>query len=97
MGEWMAAQKGVPTATLMDADGKVGKAYAAKTTPHMFVVDAKGTLAYAGAIDSIPSAKADDIAKATNFVRAAVGDLKSGKPVATPTSQPYGCSVKYKS
>jgi alkyl hydroperoxide reductase subunit AhpC len=97
MGAWMTEQKAAATATLMDTDGKVGQAYAAKTTPHMYVIDAKGMLAYAGAIDSISSAKADDISKATNFVRAAVADLKAGKAVATPSTRPYGCSVKYKS
>ena len=97
MGEWMNAQKAAATATLMDTDGKVGKAYNAKTTPHMYVVDAAGKLAYAGAIDSIPSAKADDIARANNFVRTAVGEVLGGKAVSTPTSAPYGCSVKYKS
>jgi hypothetical protein len=97
MGDWMKERGAAATATLMDADGKVGKAYNAKTTPHMYVVNPAGQLVYAGAIDSIPSAKADDIAKANNFVRAAVADLKANRPVATPTSQPYGCSVKYKS
>jgi peroxiredoxin len=76
-------------------NGTVGKAYGAKTTPHCFVIDAAGNLAYKGAIDSIPSTKSDDIAKAENHVLAALADLKAGRPVAKPTSKPYGCGVKY--
>ncbi len=95
MGAWMVERGASVSATLMDADGKVGQAYGAKTTPHLYVVDAAGKLAYAGAIDSIASAKAEDIAKAQNYVRSALADMAAGKPVATPTSPPYGCSVKY--
>ncbi len=83
------------TATLLDPDGKVGKLYGAKTTPHMYVIDAKGTLVYAGAIDDKPTTDADDIAGAKNYVRAAVEEVLAGRPVSTPSSQPYGCSVKY--
>lgn len=83
------------TAYLLDADGTVGRAYAARTTPHMFVIDPKGTLVFAGGIDSIPSANPADIAKADNYVRLALADVKAGKPVGTATSRPYGCSVKY--
>ncbi len=75
--------------------GSVGKAYGAKTTPHCFVIDASGALVYKGAIDSIASTKSDDIAKAENLVLAALADLKAGRPVAKPTSKPYGCGVKY--
>jgi len=84
-----------PTAYFRDPDGKVGRLYEAKTTPHMFVITAGGTLVYNGAIDSIRSAKVEDIAKATNYVRAALAAVKAGKPVEKTTSQPYGCSVKY--
>ena len=75
--------------------GDVGRAYGAKTTPHCYVVDAAGNLAYKGAIDSIPSAKSDDIPKAENHVLAALAELKDGKPVSKPQTKPYGCSVKY--
>jgi len=75
--------------------GAVGKAYGAKTTPHCYVIDAAGNLVYKGAIDSIASTKAEDIAKAENYVLAALADLKAGRPVAKPTSKPYGCGVKY--
>ncbi len=83
------------TAYLLDHNGAVGKAYGARTTPHMFVIDPKGTLVYAGGIDSIPSADPADIGKAQNFVKLALADLAAGNPVATATSRPYGCSVKY--
>lgn len=83
------------TAYLLDGDGKVGKLYGAKTTPHMFVINPKGEIVYAGAIDSIKSAKQDDVPKATNYVKAALEEGMAGKPITTATSQPYGCSVKY--
>ena len=84
-----------PTAVLLDHDGKLGRLYGAMTTPHCFVIDAKGQLAYAGAIDDKPSTNSTDIAGATNYVAAALDALKSGKPVATPSTRAYGCSVKY--
>ncbi|MBN8530444.1 MAG: redoxin domain-containing protein [Alphaproteobacteria bacterium] len=84
-----------PTAVIRDPSGEIGKLYRASATPHMFVIDKNGTLAYAGAIDSIKSSDKDDIAKAENYVASAVEALLAGKPVATPASEPYGCSVKY--
>lgn len=95
LAEWMKKNAYAGTAYMRDQDGKVGKLYDARTTPHMFVVDPAGTLVYAGGIDDIRSSKPDDIAKATNFVNAALADLKAGKPVTKSTSTPYGCSVKY--
>lgn len=92
---WAQATGAAPTAYLRDRDGAVGRLYGARTTPHLFVIDAAGTLAYAGAIDSIRSADAADIAEATNYVTAALDALKSGRPVAKPSTQPYGCPVKY--
>lgn len=92
---WMKSQGAAPTATLMDADGKLGRAYGARTTPHLYVIDAKGTLVYAGAIDSKPSANPADIKSATNYVKQAVAETVAGKPVSVATSQAYGCSVKY--
>lgn len=83
------------TAILLDEDGSVGKLYDAKTTPHMFVIDAEGTLVYAGAIDSNPSASSDDIDAATNYVEAALKAVADGTPVETATTTAYGCSVKY--
>lgn len=95
MAAWMQAQKAAATHTLMDGDGKVGKAYGARTTPHMYVIDAKGALAYAGGIDDKPSATPADVKTAKNHVNAALGDMLAGKPVAQAATRPYGCSVKY--
>lgn len=96
MAQWMTEQKAHATATLMDPDGTLGRAYGARTTPQMFIINAAGTLVYAGAIDSKPSARTADIATATNHVNAALAELAQGKPVSVPLTQPYGCSVKYK-
>ena len=84
-----------PTAYLTDHDGKIGHLYNAKTTPHIFVITSEGTLAYEGAIDSIRSADPADIAKATNYLTAALKAVKAGKPVEKANTEPYGCSVKY--
>jgi peroxiredoxin len=96
LGRWMQEQKAAATATLMDEDGKVGMAFAARVTPHMYIIDAQGKLVYAGAIDSIPSARVADIERATNYVRQGLDELLAGKPLSTPTSQAYGCSIKFK-
>jgi len=86
-----------PSAVLLDPQGQLGHLYGALTTPHLFVIDPRGRLVYNGAIDSIASADKADIAKADNYLRDALADLAAGKPVATPSSRPYGCSVKYAS
>jgi peroxiredoxin len=91
----MKEKSGAPTAILLDHDGKVGRAYGAKTTPHMFVIDAKGTIVYAGGIDDKPSTDQADIATAKNYVSAALAEVTAGKPVTIASSTPYGCSVKY--
>jgi peroxiredoxin len=93
--EVVAEQRLNSTALLLDDAGAVGKQYGARTTPHMFVVDAKGELAYAGAIDSVRSTDPDDISGATNYVMTAIDELKGGKQVTTAATEPYGCSVKY--
>ncbi len=85
-----------PAAYLLDPSGVVGKAYDAKTTPHMYVVDKAGTLVYAGGIDDKPTANPADIDGARNHVLAALSELKAGKAVSVATSRPYGCTVKYK-
>lgn len=90
-GEW----KGAASYLLMDESGKVGQAYAAKTTPHMYVIDPTGKLVYAGGIDDKRSANPADVKTAKNFVRAALDETLAGKPVSIATAQPYGCSVKY--
>ena len=97
MAQWMQAQRASATATLMDSDGKVGRAFGARTTPHMFVVDPAGKLIYAGGIDSKASANPADIAGATNYIKAGLTETLAGKPISTATTQPYGCSIKYSS
>ncbi|MBZ0190008.1 MAG: thioredoxin family protein [Candidatus Obscuribacterales bacterium] len=84
-----------PTAVLIDKDGKVGKAYGAKTTPHMFVVGKAGKLIYAGAIDDKRGVDQQEIKTANNYVKKALDEALAGKPVSTSSSMPYGCSVKY--
>ncbi len=86
-----------PTHVLFDPDGVVGKQYAAKTTPHMYIIDPQGTLRYAGAIDSIKSANPADISKADNYVDLGMIALKAGQQVNKKLTPPYGCSIKYKS
>ncbi len=95
MAQWMQQQKAAPTATLIDADGKVGRAYGARTTPHLYIVDPKGTLVYAGGIDNKPTANPADVATATNHVKVALAETLAGKPVSQATTRPYGCSIKY--
>jgi peroxiredoxin len=96
-----AAKKGISkfgwaaSAYLVDADGKVGKLYNAKTTPEMFVIDPKGTLIYAGAIDDKPTPDPSTVKGSNNFVKAALTEASSGKAVSVPSTKPYGCSVKY--
>lgn len=94
---WKAEKKGSATAVLMDDAGTIGQLYGAKTTPHMYIINPQGVLVYAGAIDSVPSARVDDIKTATNFVRQGLAEALAGKPISTSTTQAYGCSVKYKS
>jgi peroxiredoxin len=96
LARWMQDQKAAATHTLMDADGRVGKAYGARTTPHLYIVDPRGMLVYAGGIDSIPSARADDIKTAVNYVKQGVRQSLAGQPISDTTTRPYGCSIKYK-
>jgi peroxiredoxin len=91
----MEEKQGAPTAVLLDHDGKVGRAYAAKTTPHMYVIDANGVVVYAGGIDDKPSTDTTDIATARNHVAAALAEVTAGKAVTVASSPPYGCGVKY--
>ncbi len=96
LGRWMGEQKAAPAATLMDEDGQVGQAYAARVTPHMYIVDPQGKLVYAGGIDSIPSARPADIKAATNYVRNGLAEALAGKPISQASTRPYGCSIKYR-
>ena len=93
--EWAKSVNASPSAYLRDSEGRVGRLYGAKATPHIFVINGDGTLVYNGAIDSIRSADVEDIAKAENYVASALAAVKAGKPVTKATSQPYGCPVKY--
>ena len=95
MGSWMKEKGGAPAATLLDRDSKVGRLYGAVTTPHMYVIDPKGTLVYAGAIDDKRSTRLEDVKTAKNYVRVALGETMAGKPVSTASTSPYGCTVKY--
>lgn len=85
-----------PDYVLLDADGVVGKAYGAKTTPQMALIDREGVLRYAGAIDDKPSANHATVNGATNYLLAALTSVSEGRPVAIKETQPYGCSIKYK-
>lgn len=95
LADWMKEKGGAPTATLMDTDGTIGRAYGARTTPHMYLIDPQGKLVYAGAIDSKPTANPADIATATNYVKQAISESLAGKPVTVATTRAYGCSIKY--
>jgi peroxiredoxin len=85
----------VPTNVVLDPDGKVGSLYGAQTTPHMYVIDEKGTLVYKGGIDSIPSYRADSLPKAVNYVRETLAAMAANKPVPNPSTRAYGCTIHY--
>jgi len=93
--EYMQRMHAAPTAALLDPTGDLGHLYDAKTTPHMFIINPDGVLIYDGAIDDKPTPDEADIATSRNYVSLALTQAMSGKPVDTPTSRPYGCSVKY--
>lgn len=92
---WLAKQGAAPTAAMLDSDGQVGRAYGARATPHMYVIDPNGKLIYAGAIDDKRSANPADVKTARNFVAQALDEARAGRPVATASTPAYGCSVKY--
>lgn len=95
LAEWMKKQGGTPTAVMLDADGKTGRAYGARVTPHMYIIDPSGTLVYAGAIDDKRSANPADIKTANNFVVQAFTEVRAGKPLTAASTTAYGCSIKY--
>ena len=82
-----------PTVSISSAE--VGKLFDAKTTPDMRVIDADGIVRFVGGIDDRPTNKPEDLDGANNYVRAALADMKAGRPVQTAFATPYGCSVKY--
>lgn len=89
-------EKSNPTAVLLDSDGKMGKDYGAKTTPHMFIIDPKGVVVYTGAIDDNDSSEAAVIPKSKNYVAMALDAGMKGQKIVKKTSAAYGCSIKYK-
>ncbi len=90
-----SARGAAPTAVLLDPDGTLGRAYGARTTPHLFIIDEQGTLVYMGGIDNRASTDPADIDGAENYVRLAMADRAAGRPVQQAVTRPYGCSVKY--
>jgi peroxiredoxin len=94
---WAAKEHWDGAAILLDSSGKIGRAYEAKNTPHMFIIDKAGRIAYMGGIDDRPYADPESLKGAKPYVALALADLRAGRPVAIPVSQPYGCSVKYNS
>ncbi len=95
--KWAAKEHWGGTAILLDSAGKIGREYGAKNTPHMFVIDKAGKVAYMGGIDDRPYSDPESLKGAKPYVAMALADLRAGRAVATPVSQPYGCSVKYNS
>jgi len=95
MSQWMKEQGAAPKEILIDANSDTGRAYEAKTTPHMFVIDPAGKIVYAGAIDDKRSVRESDRKTANNYVRAALSEAMAGKTVSVANTVPYGCSVKY--
>jgi peroxiredoxin len=89
------SRNAAPSTMVLDESGKIGRAYEARTTPHMFVIAPDGKLAYMGGIDDKPTTRTSDVASAKNYVRAALDAVKAGQPVTTPVARPYGCSIKY--
>ncbi len=92
---YLAKMQAAPTAALLDPSGPLGHLYGAKTTPHMFIINPQGQLIYDGAIDDRATTDLSDVNGATNYVTVALQEAMAGKPVSTPATRPYGCSVKY--
>jgi peroxiredoxin len=93
--DYLAKMQAAPTAALLDPAGEIGHLYDAKTSPQMVVINPEGVLIYDGAIDDRPTTDLRDVSGATNYVTLALEQAMAGKPVETPATHPYGCSVKY--
>ncbi len=93
--DYLAKEHAAPTAALLDPSGQIGHLYDAKTSPQMVVVNPQGIVIYDGAIDDRPTTDLSDVPGAVNYVSLALEQAMAGKPVATPATRPYGCSVKY--
>lgn len=91
----MADEGSAASAMILDPSGDIGRLFGAKTTPHMFVINAEGVLIYNGAIDDKPDFKAESLNEAENYIRLTLQELKEGKPATASQTTPYGCSVKY--
>jgi peroxiredoxin len=85
----------IPTATILDPAGTIGRAYRARTTPHMFIIDPQGRLIYDGAIDNRATTSKASVGGSINYVSLGLTEAMAGKPLSHPTSRPYGCTVKY--
>ncbi|HXN99004.1 MAG TPA: redoxin domain-containing protein [Candidatus Acidoferrales bacterium] len=92
---YLAKEQAAPTAALLDPTGLIGHLYDAKTSPQMVVINPQGVVIYDGAIDNKPTTDLEDVPGATNYVSLALEQAIAGKQVQTPTTRPYGCSVKY--
>jgi peroxiredoxin len=90
-----AASHGHAATWLLDPEGTAGKAYGARVTPHMFIINPEGVVVYQGAIDSVKDTKPESIPGATNHVMDALKAMAAGDPVPDANTRPYGCSVKY--
>jgi peroxiredoxin len=93
--ELTTSRNAFPTAVLLDESGDMGRAFDARVTPHMYIIDADGILVYMGGIDSNPSRHSADIAEATQYVMVALEEMAAGQPISNPVTRPYGCTVKY--
>ena len=96
MARWGGEQKATPDHVLMDESGELGRAFGARTALHFFILNPRAELIYAGGIDSIPSHKVEDIARATNYVRQGLNEALAGRPLSVPASKPYGCPITYR-
>jgi peroxiredoxin len=92
---YLGKMHAVPSAAILDANGAIGHAYGAKTTPHMFIINPQGQVIYNGAIDDRPTSDVSDINGAKNYVSEALQEAMAGQQVAVASTRPYGCSVKY--
>jgi peroxiredoxin len=92
-----AERNAAPSAILFDPKGATGRAYGARTTPHMYIINGDGVLVYMGGIDDQPTARLEDLKIAKNYVDQALAEMAQGKPVSANRSRAYGCSVKYAS
>jgi peroxiredoxin len=92
---WIKQQGASSTAVMLDPEGRVGRAYGARATPHMYVIDPAGKLIYAGAIDDKRSANPADVKTANNYVVQALNEARASKPVSKALTPAYGCSIKY--